>query len=64
MSEKIMEKLDAIEAQNVAEIAKVNEEVTKQVSAVEEKLSAEFAEKVAALEAKVADFKSPSIIKL
>ena len=64
MSEKIMEKLDAIEAQSVAEIAKVNEAVATQVAAVEEKLTQEFAEKVAALEAKVADIKAPSIIKL
>lgn len=64
MSEKIMEKLDAIEAQNVAEIAKVNEAVDAKVAAIEEKLNTEFAEKVAALEAKVADIKSPSIIKL
>ena len=59
-----MEKLDAIEAQSVAEIAKVNEAVATQVAAVEEKLTSEFAEKVAALEAKVADIKSPSVIKL
>jgi HK97 family phage major capsid protein len=64
MSDKIMEKLDAIEAQSVAEIAKVNEAVEAKVSAIEEKLTNEFAEKVAALEAKVADIKSPSIIKL
>jgi predicted phage gp36 major capsid-like protein len=64
MSDKIMEKLDAIEAQSVAEIAKVNEAVALQVAAVEEKLTQEFAEKVAALEAKVADIKSPSILKL
>lgn len=64
MSDKIMEKLDAIEAQSVAEIAKVNEAVATQVAAIEEKLTNEFAEKVAALEAKVADIKSPSIIKL
>ena len=64
MSKEIIEKLDAIEAQNTAEIAKVNEAVALQVAAVEEKLTSEFAEKVAALEAKVADIKSPSIIKL
>ena len=64
MSEKIMEKLDAIEAQQAAEITKVSEAVDAKVAAVEEKLNAEFAEKVAALEAKVADIKSPSIIKL
>jgi HK97 family phage major capsid protein len=64
MSKEIIEKLDAIEAQNTAEIAKVNEAVALQVAAVEEKLTSEFAEKVAALEAKVADIKSPSIIKI
>lgn len=64
MSKEIIEKLDAIEAQNTAEIAKVNEAVALQVAAVEEKLTQEFAEKVAALEAKVADIKAPSIIKL
>lgn len=64
MSKEIIEKLDAIEAQSVAEIAKVNEAVASQVAAVEEKLTQEFAEKVAALEAKVADIKAPSIIKL
>ena len=64
MSKEIIEKLDAIEAQNTAEIAKVNEAVALQVAAVEEKLTSEFAEKVAALEAKVADIKSPSIIKV
>lgn len=64
MSEKIMEKLDAIEAQSVAEIAKVNEAVEVKVAAIKEELTSEFAEKVAALEAKVADIKSPSIIKL
>ena len=64
MSNEIIEKLDAIEAQNTAEIAKVNEAVALQVAAVQEKLTSEFAEKVAALEAKVADIKSPSIIKV
>jgi HK97 family phage major capsid protein len=64
MSKEIIEKLDAIQAEQTAEIAKVNEAVASQVAAVEEKLTQEFAEKVAALEAKVADIKSPSIIKL
>jgi HK97 family phage major capsid protein len=64
MSKEIIEKLNEIEAQSVAEIAKVNEAVALQVAAVEEKLTQEFAEKVAALEAKVADIKAPSIIKL
>jgi HK97 family phage major capsid protein len=64
MSKEIIEKLDAIQAEQTAEIAKVNEAVATQVAAVEEKLTQEFAEKVAALEAKVADIKAPSIIKL
>jgi HK97 family phage major capsid protein len=64
MSKEIIEKLDAIQAEQTAEIAKVNEAVATQVAAIEEKLTQEFAEKVAALEAKVADIKAPSIIKL
>jgi len=50
MSVEIIEKLDAIEANNIAEIAKVTEAVTAKVDAVE----VSFSEKVAALEAKVA----------
>lgn len=65
MSKEILEKLDQIEAQNVAEIAKVNEAVATQVAAVEEKLVAEFTEKVTALEAKVASIPAaPAIITL
>jgi predicted phage gp36 major capsid-like protein len=61
MSVEIIEKLDAIEANNVAEIAKVTEAVTAKVDAVE----ASFSEKVAALEAKVASINpAPSIIKI
>jgi predicted phage gp36 major capsid-like protein len=61
MSVEIIEKLDAIEANNIAEIAKVTESVTAKVDAVE----ASFSEKVAALEAKVASINpAPSIIKI
>ena len=61
MSVEIIEKLDAIEANNVAEIAKVTEAVTAKVDAVEQS----FMEKVAALEAKVASINpAPSIIKI
>ena len=67
MSKEILEKLDAIEATQVAEMAKVKEEtvakVDEAVAKVEES-KAEFAEKVAALEAKVAEMNiAPSIIK-
>jgi len=61
MSVEIIEKLDAIEANNIAEIAKVTEAVTAKVDAVEQS----FMEKVAALEAKVASINpAPSIIKI
>jgi predicted phage gp36 major capsid-like protein len=61
MSNEIIEKLDAIEATSVAEIAKVTEAVNAKVEAVE----VSFAEKVAALEAKVASINvAPSIIKI
>lgn len=61
MSKEIIEKLDAIEANNVAQIAKITEAVTAKVDAVE----VSFMEKVAALEAKVASINpAPSIIKI
>jgi HK97 family phage major capsid protein len=61
MSVEIIEKLDAIEANNIAEIAKVTEAVTAKVDAVE----VSFSEKVAALEAKVASINpAPSILKI
>ena len=63
--DKVLEKLDAIEAQNNAEIVKVSEAVDVKVAAVKEELTAEFAEKVAAIEAKVAQINpAPSILKL
>lgn len=53
MSEKIMEKLDAIEAANLAKV----EEITTSVDAKLAETVATFDEKVAALEAKVASVK-------
>ena len=60
MSKEIIEKLDAIEATNVAKI----EEVTSQTQAALEAAKAEFAEKVSALEAKVASVQAPAIIQI
>ena len=59
MSEKIIEKLDAIEATQVAKIEKVKVETAKLVE--EKVLSVE--EKMAALEAKIASIQAPSTIK-
>jgi predicted phage gp36 major capsid-like protein len=59
MSEKIIEKLDAIEASNVAKIAEVQ---AAAVAAVEE-VKASFEEKVAALEAKVSSISAVPVIK-
>ena len=64
MSEKIIEKLDLIEAQQDAKITEAVEAVKAEATVKLEEAKTEFAEKVAALEAKVADIKSPSIIKL
>ena len=58
MSEKIMEKLDAIEAANLAKV----EEVTSSVDAKLAETVASFDEKVAALEAKVASVKEAAPI--
>jgi hypothetical protein len=57
--EKIIEKVDAIEASNIAKIEEVKNET---VALVEEKV-ASFEEKVAALEAKVSQMGAPSTIK-
>lgn len=59
MSEKIIEKLDAIEAAQVAKIDEVKVETAKLVE--EKVLSVE--EKMAALEAKIASVQAPSTIK-
>ena len=59
MSEKIIEKLDAIEAANLAKVA----EVTATVDAKLAETVASFDEKVAALEAKVASINATPVIK-
>ena len=60
MSEKIIEKLDAIEAQTVAKV----EEVKAEAVAAVETAKTEFAEKVVALEAKISEIASaPAIVK-
>jgi predicted phage gp36 major capsid-like protein len=59
MSEKIIEKLDAIEASNAAKI----DEVKAQAVAAIEEAKASFEEKVAALEAKVSSVSSVPVIK-
>ena len=59
MSEKIIEKLDAIEAANLAKV----EEITSSVDAKLAETVASFDEKVAALEAKVASINATPVIK-
>jgi HK97 family phage major capsid protein len=59
MSDKIIEKLDAIEAQTVAKIEEVKAEAVKAV----QEATISFDEKVAALEAKVASVQAPATIK-
>lgn len=59
MSEKIIEKLDAIEAANLAKV----EEITTSVDAKLAETVASFDEKVAALEAKVASINATPVIK-
>lgn len=59
MLEKITEKLDAIEAAN---IAKIGEAQAAAVAAVEE-AKVSFEEKVAALEAKISSISAPAIVK-
>jgi hypothetical protein len=57
--EKIIEKVDAIEAANLAKIEEVKTETVAKV----EEAKAEFAEKVAALEAKVSEMGATPVIK-
>ena len=59
MSEKIIEKLDAIEA---ATVAKIEEGKAEAVAKVQEAVVS-FEEKVAALEAKVASIQAPALVK-
>lgn len=63
MSEKIIEKLDAIEAQQDAKITEAVEAVKAEATVKLEEAKTEFAEKVAALEAKVSSIQAPSTIK-
>lgn len=57
--EKVLEKVDAIEASNISKIEEVKGEVATQMESVK----AEITEKFDALEAKVAQIKVPEIIK-
>lgn len=59
MSKEIIEKLDAIEASNLAAVAAVTNSTTAAIEAVK----GEFTELVAALEAKVAAIPAPATIK-
>ena len=59
MSDKIIEKLDAIEAQTVAKIEEGKAEAIKKV----EEVVVAFEEKVAALEAKLSEVQAPATIK-
>lgn len=57
--EKVLEKIDGIAAQNESKIEEIKTEVTASV----ESAKAEFADKVSALEAKVASIQMPEIIR-
>ena len=57
--EKVLEKIDGIAAQNESKI----EEIKTEVAATVETAKAEFADKVSALEAKVASIQMPEIIR-
>ena len=57
--EKIIEKVDAIESQNMAKIEEIKAEAVAKV----EEAKAEFAEKVVALEAKISELNSVAFIK-
>jgi HK97 family phage major capsid protein len=56
---EVIEKLDSIEAQQVAKIEEVKTEVAQTVEAVK----AEMVEKVAALEAKISEVQAPATVK-
>ena len=56
---EVIEKLDTIEASNVAKIEEVKAEVATTVEAAK----AEFAEKVANLEARISEVQAPAIVK-
>jgi hypothetical protein len=61
--EKVLEKVDAIEAGQDAKIAETKEAIEKQVSEQVEAIKAEVAEKVSALEAKVSTIGATPVIK-
>lgn len=63
MSEKIIEKLDLIEAQQEAKITEAVEAVKAESAQKLEEAKVEFAEKVAALEAIVSSVQAPATIK-
>lgn len=61
--EKILEKVDAIEASNIAKIEEVKTQVVEDVTKTVDAVKTELAEQVAALEAKVASISAPEIIR-
>ncbi len=61
--DKILEKVDAIEAQQESKITEAVEAVKAEAAAKVEEVKAEFAEKVASLEAKVSSIQAPAQIK-
>lgn len=61
--DKILEKVDAIEAQQESKITEAVEAVKAEAAAKVEEAKAEFAEKVASLEAKVSSIQAPAQIK-
>jgi HK97 family phage major capsid protein len=61
--EKILEKVDAIEASNIAKIEEVKTQMVEDVNKTVDAVKSELAEQVAALEAKVASIGSPEIIR-
>lgn len=61
--DKILEKVDAIEAQQESKITEAVEAVKAEAAAKVEEAKAEFAEKVASLEAKVSAIQAPAQIK-
>lgn len=61
--EKILEKVDAIEASNIAKIEEVKVQVVEDVNKSVDAIKTELTEQVAALEAKVAAIGTPEIIR-
>jgi len=63
MLEKILEKVDAIEASNIAKIETIKAEVDEKLQSTVETAKSEITEQIAALEAKVASINVPEIIR-